>query len=456
MNSIKKIYSDRCWLEGKLQPATVCFEKGIITEIHLSKLNDAEDVGDNILIPGIIDAHVHINEPGRTDWEGFDTATQAAAAGGISTMVDMPLNASPVTTTVKAFHEKLEASKNKLHVNVGFYGGLIPGNVHELEGLIQAGVLGIKCFLTHSGIDEFPNVTEKDLDEAMPIIAKHNIPLLVHCEIDGPCETELPEFPTSYRQYLLSRPKQWENDAVALMIKLCRKHHCAVHIVHVSSAEALSDIVKAKQEGLPLTAETCAHYIYFNAESIPDSNTLFKCAPPIREKENNDQLKVALENGTLDFITTDHSPALPTIKEIESGNLHAAWGGIAGLQFLLPASWTALKENMTLEKFIPLLTEHPAKFIGVNERKGKIAVGYDADLLVWDPHEKRRITTGDILFRHKISPYIGEELFGVIHQTIVNGSTIYHNNEITAKNAGTIIYPNEYCHGNKDHPKQDT
>jgi len=417
----------------------VCFENATITEVHLFKMNDAEDVGDNILMPGVIDVHVHINEPGRTDWEGFDTATQAAAAGGVTTIVDMPLNSSPVTTSKKAFDEKLAATKNKLNVNVGFYGGSIPGNANELEGLIKAGVLGIKCFLTHSGIDEFPNVTEKDLDEAMPIIAKYNIPLLAHCEIDEPCQTELSKYPTSYHEYLLSRPRCWEDDAIALMIKLCRNYNCPVHIVHVSSAEALPLIEAAKKEGLPFTAETCAHYIYFNAEAIPDASCIYKCAPPIREKENNEQLKAALATGVLDFITTDHSPAPASIKEIETGNLQKAWGGIAGLQFLLPASWTALRENMALEKFIPLLTEHPAKFIKLDERKGKIAVGYDADLLVWDPGEKREIIADDILFRHKISPYIGEELFGTVQQAIVNGITVWQDNNIVNKNAGSII-----------------
>lgn len=439
MNSAKKIYSKRCWIGGELQPATVCFENNTITAIHLSKLNDAEDMGNNILMPGVIDVHVHINEPGRTDWEGFDTATQAAAAGAVTTIVDMPLNSSPVTTTKNAFDEKLAAAKNKLQVNVGFYGGLIPGNANELEGLIKAGVLGIKCFLTHSGIDEFPNVAEKDLDEAMPIIARHDIPLLAHCEIDAPCRTELSKYPTSYREYLLSRPKQWENDAIALMIKLCRKYNCRVHIVHVSSAEALPQIEAAKKEGLPFTAETCAHYIYFDAETIPDARCIYKCAPPIREKENNDQLKAALASGVLDFITTDHSPAPPSIKEIETGNLQKAWGGIAGLQFLLPASWTALKEKMSLEKFIPLLTEHPAKFIKVDGRKGRIAVGYDADLVAWNPDEKKKIIEDDILFRHKISPYIGEELFGTVQLAIVNGITVYQNNHLVDKNAGSIV-----------------
>ena len=437
MENSKSIYSNRCWLDGKLQPATIVMDDGKISAIHLNKIEGAEDAGDNILMPGIIDAHVHINEPGRTEWEGFDTATQAAAAGGITTIVDMPLNASPVTTTVKAFEEKLAATKNKMHVNVGFYGGLIPGNQSDLEGLMMAGVLGIKCFLTHSGIDEFPNVDEKDIDKAMPIIAKYGWPLLAHCELsDTKVDNQFADFPNSYRYYLEKKKKKWENDAIDLMIKLCRKHNCKTHIVHVSSAEALTNIEKAKEEGLPLTAETCPHYIYFNAEDIPDSNSLYKCAPPIREKENNDLLKGALKTGVLDFIATDHSPAPPDIKELATGNLMKAWGGIAGLQFLLPATWTALKKNMSVEKFIPLLTEHPAKFLQVNGRKGTIAVGYDADLTVWNPEEQFEVKAKDILHRYDCSPYNGQVLSGTFQQTIVNGITVYRNKKIENKNAG--------------------
>ncbi len=437
MANKRSIYSKRCWVEGKLQPATVCFEKGVITEIHFNKIDGAEDAGNNILMPGMIDAHVHINEPGRTDWEGFDTATLAAAAGGITTVVDMPLNAIPVTTSAKYFDEKLKASKNKLHVNVGFYGGLIPGNQNDLEGLMQAGVLGIKCFLTHSGIDEFPNVGEKEIVAAMPLIAKHDLPLLAHCEMyKKEVDNQFSDFPNSYRYYLASRPKKWENDAVDLMIKLCRKHNCKTHIVHVSSAEALIKIQQAKEEGLAITAETCAHYIYFNAEEIPDSNSLYKCAPPIREKENNELLKEALANGVLDFITTDHSPAPPAIKELETGNLQKAWGGIAGLQFLLPASWTAMKEKMSVEKFIPLLTEHPASFLKVINRKGKLQVGYDADLVLWNPEEKFEVKAADILHRYDCSPYCGKNLSGTVQQTIVNGTTVYQNKKTVQKNAG--------------------
>ena len=432
----RKIYSNKCWVDGCLQPATVCFNNGVITNIALQKLTGAEDLGYAVVMPGVIDVHVHINEPGRTDWEGFDTGTQAAAAGGTTTIVDMPLNASPVTTSLTAFNEKLAASEGKMHVHCGFYAGLVPGNAAALEPMIHAGVVGVKCFLTHSGIDDFPNVTEKDLDEAMPIIARYNIPLLAHCEIyTEEVSVGFEDNPTSYQHYLASRPKKWENDAVELMIRLCRKHNCRVHIVHVSSAEALSMIQSAKEEGLPITAETCSQYIFFNAEEIPDANTIYKCAPPIREKENNIQLKEALMNGVLDFITTDHSPAIPSVKEIDSGNLKKAWGGIAGIQFLLSASWTALKDKMSLENFIPLVTSHPASFI-MAEKKGSLNVGYDADIVIWNPEETSTIQEKDIFFKHKISPYIAQTLNGVIIETIVMGETVYKNNIITNKNKG--------------------
>ena len=423
--SLKKIYSSRCWIGNRFRPATICFDNAGIRNISEEKLPGAVDHGDHIIMPGVIDAHVHINEPGRTDWEGFASATAAAAEGGVTTVVDMPLNAHPVTTTVKAFEEKLAAANNKLQVNCGFYGGLIPGNLADIEPLIKAKVLGIKCFLTHSGIDEFPNVREADLEAAMQVMAKYNIPLLAHCELFDKAVLVPHEDHTSYQHYLNSRPRQWENNAIALMIKLCRKYNCKTHIVHVSSSDALDMIAEAKKEGLPLTAETCAHYIYFNAESIPDKNTLYKCAPPIREKENNELLKEALKNGLLDFITTDHSPAPPDIKEIFSGDLTKAWGGIAGLQFLLPAAWTAMKDTISLEKFIPLLTEHPSDFLNLQQHKGKLAEGYDADMLIWSPTEKTDTSAAAVRHRHKISPYIGEELFGKVYQTFVNGNLAF-------------------------------
>ncbi|MDB5251391.1 MAG: allantoinase, partial [Flaviaesturariibacter sp.] len=337
------IHSRRCWIEGRLIEATIFFEEGLIASIQTGTFipdPSIEDAGDLVVMPGVIDAHVHVNEPGRTEWEGFDTATAAAAAGGITTIVDMPLNASPVTTTPDALRQKLDATTGKMHVNCGFYGGLVPGNQAHLEGLLNGGVLGIKAFLTHSGIDEFPDVGEAELADAMPLLAHWGIPLLAHCEIATPgYGDDLIRHPTSYPAYLHSRPAEWENHAVDLMIRLCRTYRTKVHIVHVSSAEALASIAAARAEGLPLTAETCPHYLLFRAEDIPDGQTIYKCAPPIRAASNNRMLKEALRDGILDFVASDHSPAPPALKEIGSGNLKSAWGGIAGLQLLLPASW---------------------------------------------------------------------------------------------------------------------
>lgn len=443
MTQVQAIFSERCWINGRLQPATIHIKDGRISAIDQFRSPGAFDVGNNVLMPGVIDAHVHVNEPGRTEWEGFETATKAAAAGGITCIADMPLNASPVTTNISALNAKLDATKDKLWVNTVFYGGLIPGNLKEIAALLRAGVSGIKCFLVHSGIDEFPNVSRKDLEAAMPVIAQYKRPLLAHCEIyDEEVQSGLDEKPDSYNCYLNSRPCKWENDAIEMMIDLARQYQCPVHIVHVSSAEALPLIAAAKKEHLPVTAETCAHYIYFNAEDIPDKNTLYKCAPPIRNRENNQQLKKALADGILDFIATDHSPAPPDIKEIGSGNLKKAWGGIAGLQFLLPASWTAMKDILTLEQFIPLLTSKPARFLQL-ETKGEIKPGHDADFVIWSPEEKFTIEAAAICHRHRLSPYVGEQLNGLVKQTIVNGRFVYNEADTlnVEKTGKALLFP---------------
>jgi len=442
MQNTKGIYSKRCWIEGRLQEATILYDASTITDIvpgpKFSDNLNTKNYNEKVIIPGAIDAHVHINEPGRTHWEGFQTATTAAVAGGITTLVDMPLNSSPVTTNAKAFDEKISAGNNKLLVNCGLYGGLVPDNISELQALIDCGVLGIKCFLTHSGIDDFPNVQKKDIEAAMSILTKNNIPLLAHCElIDTP--NEIMRNPKSYQQYLNSRPKKWENDAVDLMIEMCAKYGVRTHIVHVSSAEALQSISDAKLKGLPLTAETCPHYLYFNSQEIPYGNTLYKCAPPIRERANNNLLKKALKNGILDFLTSDHSPAPPELKEIDSGNLQKAWGGISGLQYLLSASWTALKDEITLEKFIPLLTENPSKFLGIDDRKGFLKKGMDADFTIWSPQDSFIVSKEDNYHRHKVNPYLDKRLYGMINATYVDGVEVFDQKIINFKKFGQWI-----------------
>ena len=433
MSSIA-IHSRQTTLPGGVKDATVVISNGIITDIldgSVSVFNgEVIDVGNKVLMPGIIDPHVHINEPGHTDWEGFDTATKAAIAGGITLLVDMPLNSLPVTTTPKAFDEKINSAQGQLYSNCGFWGGIVPGNEKDIEPLIEKGIFGFKAFLIHSGLDEFPNVTENDLNKAMPIIAKYNLPLLAHCELSDN-QQPITNNQQLYQNYLASRPKKWEDDAIALMIQLSEKYNCRVHIVHLSSANSIEQIAKAKQKRLPVTVETAPHYLYFDAEQIGDGQTQFKCAPPIREKENNERLWQALKDGIIDFIATDHSPSLPVMKELESGDFSKAWGGISSIQLSLPVMWTAAKKhNCSLNDLAKWLCENPAEFIGKQYSKGKIAKGYDADLVVWDPEKKFIVKENMIYHKHKITPYLNEELYGVVEQTYLKGEKVFDNGKL--------------------------
>ena len=427
--------------EGEVDGYVIIKEGKIEDVINTLGIHDERvvDVADKIIMPGIIDPHVHINEPGRTDWEGFNTATKAALAGGITTLVDMPLNSSPVTISAKAFDEKISVAQKNLHTNCGFWGGVIPGNEHDIAGLIEKGVLGFKAFLTHSGIDEFPNVTEADLRKTMPIIAKHNLPLLVHCEITDNSQLTT-DNSRSYANYLASRPRKWENDAIALVIRLCKEYNCRTHIVHLSSSDSIEQTTKAKQKGLPLTVETGQHYLYFNAEEISDGQTQFKCAPPIREKENNDKLWQALKDGVIDFVATDHSPSIPELKELESGDFMKAWGGIASLQFALPVLWTKAKQkDCSLNDIVKWLCENPAKLIGKERSKGKIEKGFDADIIVWDEKRSFTVTEDIIQHKHKITPYLNENLFGVVKQTYLSGEKVFDTGKFLHLNKGKII-----------------
>ena len=398
------------------------------------------DVGDLAILPGVIDPHVHINEPGRTEWEGFDTATKAALAGGLTTLVDMPLNSAPVTTSVASLRLKIAATTGQLHTNVGFWGGIVPGNAGEVEGLIGAGVLGFKAFLTHSGIDDFPNATEEDLRQIMPILARHRLPLLVHCELSEDDDEWKKNNHRSYPNYLASRPKKWEDKAVALMIRLCKEFNCPVHIVHLSSASSIAPIAAAKARGLPLTVETGQHYLYFNAEDIADGQTQFKCAPPIREKANNDQLWAALQAGIIDFVATDHSPAPPNLKQLESGDFTTAWGGIASLQLALPVLWTVARQRgATLPDLAKWLSTNPAQLIGQSHKKGQIAAGYDADLIVMDPEKSFIVREEMIQHKHKVSPYIYQQLWGVVEHTFLMGKQVYQRPDFLHLNHGQLL-----------------
>lgn len=435
------IYSKRVFIDGALQPATLSIANGKIVAIHLwVRLKGAVSYGESVIMPGVIDAHVHINEPGRTDWEGFETATKAAARGGITTLVDMPLNSSPVVTNVAAFQEKLMASQNKLYVNCGFWAGATNTSIESVKALIEKGCLGVKVFLSHSGIDEFPNISLDDLGELMEGIQHLGVPVLAHCELDTlPADDSIKYTPRSYAAYLNSRPKTWENEAIRQFIALAEQYNCKAHIVHLASDEMIGWLAEKKQTPIPFTVETCPHYLFFKAETIPDGNTLYKCAPPIRAKRNGEHLKQALKSGVIDFIASDHSPAPPNIKELESGNFAKAWGGIAGLQFLLSASWTALKQEMTLAEFIPLLTSKPAQFLELGHKIGSLKEGMNADMTIWQPETIFKVSENIIEHRHKPTPYLGRTLYGKVDGTIVNGRMAFRGEVINSSPFGEKI-----------------
>jgi allantoinase len=425
------------------RPALLALQGGRIADVlpyDATVAGPVLDLGGAAILPGVIDPHVHLNEPGRTEWEGFDTGTRAALAGGLTTLVDMPLNSAPVTTSVENLRLKRAATQGQLHTNVGFWGGIVPGNAAEIEPLIAASVLGFKAFLTHSGIDDFPNATEEDLRRAMPILASHGLPLLVHCELSEDNDEWKKGDTHSYQNYLASRPKSWEDEAIKMMIRLCAEYRCPVHIVHLSSANSLALIAEAKAQGLPLTVETGQHYLFFNAEDIVDGQTQFKCAPPIRERANNEQLWLALQSGLLDFVATDHSPAPPDLKQLASGNFATAWGGIASLQLALPVLWTAARERgASLADLARWLSTNPAKLIGQSYRKGQITKGYDADLLVLAADEKFLVTESLLHHRHKVSPYLGHELTGVVTHTFLAGEEAFRHPDAMHLNRGQLL-----------------
>jgi allantoinase len=386
------------------------------------------DLGDLVIMPGLFDCHVHMNEPGRTEWEGFETATRAAAAGGVTSLVDMPLNCTPVTTDRAALDIKLAAARDKLFVDVGFWGGVVPGNARDLAELAEAGVLGAKAFLVHSGIDDFPNATAADLRAAMPVLRDHGLPLLAHAELELEAAVTDRD-PRSYRGYLESRPPAWEDAAIRLLVELCRETRCALHIVHLSSAGSLETLRRAKEEGLPVTVETCPHYLCLEAETIPDGATEFKCAPPIRNRENREALWQGLFDGIIDFVISDHSPCTPHLKLPDRGDFQAAWGGISSLQLGLPAIWSeASARGASLSQITRWLSARPAAFAGLGSRKGRIARGWDADLVIWEPEAMFSVEPNALFFRHKVSPYLGRSLFGQVRETWLRGRRVFAAN----------------------------
>ncbi|XP_011875357.1 PREDICTED: allantoinase, mitochondrial isoform X2 [Vollenhovia emeryi] len=390
-------------------------------------------------MPGIIDSHVHVNEPGRTEWEGFRTATRAAAAGGVTTIADMPLNSIPPTTTLVNLEAKARAAYAKTFVDVAFWGGVVPGNRHELRSLIDAGVVGFKCFLCPSGVDEFPHVSADDVRETLLELLPTKTVLAFHAEYErNEKTTRSTDNPELYDTFLRTRPDLMELDAVKLICDWCTKYKFRCHIVHLSSAECLTLINDAKARGAPLTVETCYHYLILTAEEIPAGSTEFKCCPPIRRKSNREQLWHGVKNGTLDMIVSDHSPCVPELKT--RGNFLTAWGGISSLQFGLPLIWTAARTRGTpLSEISKLLSSQPARLCGLEDRKGNLSVGMDADFVIWDPEESLTVEADDIHYKNKLTPYQGRNLFGRVIATVLRGRYVFKDGKICDEPAGRLL-----------------
>lgn len=439
--------STRVLTEQGLRPATLVVEEGFIAGVRDWKDAPREavlrDFGDSVILPGLVDSHVHINEPGRTEWEGFWTATRAAAAGGVTTLVDMPLNCIPETINRTALDEKRTAAEGKTWVDWAAWGGVVRGNAHEIKSLADAGVPGFKCFLVHSGIDGFAWVEERDLRLALEQLRGTGLPLLAHAEVAGPVQAATETLHAAgadwlhYATYLASRPDAAELEAIELLIRLAEEYSVHVHIVHLASAQAIPMLAEARKRGVPVTVETCTQYLWFAAEEIPDGATEYKCAPPIRTAANREGLWRALEEGVIDFVVTDHSPCPPAMKRREEGRWDRVWGGIASLGLALPVLWTAMEQRgLPLEHIGPWMSAGPSRLAGLNDRKGALAAGVDADFAVFDPEVQWTVRQEHLHFRHTTSPYLGAHLLGRVEETWLRGACVHRADKFVGEPRG--------------------
>lgn len=439
------IRSRRVVIGNTISAADIIITDGKISNIlPWGKLQSSRsqllDVGELVVMAGIIDPHVHVNEPGRTAWEGYRTATLSAAAGGITTIVDMPLNSLPPTTTVGNFHTKLQAAQGQCYVDVAFWGGVIPNNQVELIPMLHAGVAGFKCFLINSGVPEFPHVSLMDLHSAMSELHGTNSVLLFHAELEDSKSVPVTGDAALYETFLTSRPDHMEVAAVEMVADLCLQYKVRCHIVHLSSARSLPVIRKAKKAGAPLTVETTHHYLTLSAENIPPGATYYKCCPPVRGHSNKEALWTALLQGNIDMVVSDHSPCTPNLKCLQDGDFLKAWGGISSLQLGLSLFWTSARiRGFSLPDVSRLLSSNPAKLCSLGDRKGAIKIGYDADLVIWDPDREFQVQEKNVHHKNKLTPYLGFLLWGQVVATVIQGTLVYHKGKHVPQPTGELL-----------------
>lgn len=420
---------ERVLLDGAFAPAEVGVRHGVVVRIApvgtgLVGARRVRLADDEVLIPGLVDTHVHVNEPGRTEWEGFASATRAAAAGGVTTIVDMPLNSIPPTTSVAALAAKRAAAEGRVFVDVGFWGGLVPRNEADLLPLVAEGVFGFKCFLVDSGVDEFPPVSAGEMERAMAVLAGARSLVIVHAEDASLIDSAPHPHSRDYADFLASRPRAAEHAAISAVIEAARRTGGRAHILHLSSADVLASIARAKHDGVRISAETCPHYLALAAEDVVPGATAYKCCPPIREASNRDELWRGLVDGVIDFVVSDHSPAPAALKLAGNGDFAEAWGGIASLQLGLPIVWTeARRRGIRLERVVEWMATAPARRVGLTG-KGAITEGGAADLAVVAPDEAFTVDAAALEHRHPITPYDGQELVGVVRATYLAGEPV--------------------------------
>jgi allantoinase len=443
--NLRAFLSRRVVTADAVRPAALLVEGDRILEViapeQVPPQTEVHDFGNAAILPGLVDSHVHINDPGRREWEGFLTATRAAAAGGSTLLVDMPLNCLPATSNPAALDVKRAAAKGQCRVDWMAWGGVVADNPHDIEPLANAGVPGFKCFLVDPGIEGFTMVTEPQLRAALPHVARTGLPLLVHAELPAPIVAATENLAdrdwSLYRTYLESRPEEAELSAIRMLLSACREFKFRLHIVHLSASKALPELRVARSEGLPVTVETCPHYLHLTAEAIPVGATLFKCAPPIRDRGNCEQLWQGLRDGIIDLVATDHSPCPPEMKRLAEGNFRSAWGGIASLSLALPLMHTeASKRGFSLSDIANWMSEAPATLAGCGTEKGRLARGHHADFVVFDPESEFLVSEDRLHYRHPVSPYLGEKLRGVVKATYLRGRKVFSDGEFPGEPMG--------------------